>query len=56
MTNTYKAKTKDKEQSKRFIKKAREIGADESGEILEHALKKAVPPKRPTSTGKKDKR
>ena len=35
----------DKEQSKRFIEKARELGADESGEEFERALKKIVPPK-----------
>lgn len=56
MTSKTKTKAKDKEQSKRFIEKAREIEADESGEIFEHALKRAIPPKRPILTGKKDKR
>ena len=34
----------DKEQSQRFIEKARELGADESGKKFERALKKLVPP------------
>lgn len=33
------------EQSKRFIEKAKELGADESGEAFERALKKIVPAK-----------
>lgn len=33
-------------QKKRFIEKAREIGADESEEAFEKAFKKVVPPKR----------
>lgn len=41
-----KTKTKGKEQSKRFIEKAREIGVDESGEAFERAFKEAVPPKK----------
>lgn len=43
MTSKPKAKPQDKEQSKRFIEKAREIDADESGEAFERAFKKAVP-------------
>ena len=35
---------KDKEQSDRFIKKAKELGADESGNLFERAIKKIVPP------------
>ncbi len=45
MTSKTKAKAKDKEQSKRFIKKAREIEADESSGAFERAFKKIVPPK-----------
>jgi hypothetical protein len=36
-------KADDKEQSKRFIEKAREIEADETGEAFERAIKKIVP-------------
>ena len=39
-----KPKQDDKEQSKRFIERAREIEADESDEAFERALKKIVPP------------
>ena len=49
MTSKTKAKAKDKEQSKRFIEKAREIGADESGESFEHAFKKITPPRSKSS-------
>ena len=37
-------KPDDPEQSKRFIKTAEEVGADDA-EALERALKKAAPPK-----------
>jgi hypothetical protein len=37
---------KPKEQFKRFMKTAREIGVDESGKEFERAFKKVVPPKR----------
>ena len=40
-----KSKQDDKEQSKRFIEKARELEADESEETFERAFEKAVPPK-----------
>ncbi len=40
-----KVKAKDKKQSKRFIEKAREIEADESGEAFKRAFKKMFPPK-----------
>ena len=43
MTSKTKAKAKDKEQSKRFIEKAREIGADETGEAFERAFETIVP-------------
>ena len=42
-----KVKAKDKKQSKRFIAKAREIGADESGEAFERGFRKVIPPKQP---------
>ena len=40
-----KTKPEDEEQKKRFIEKARELGADESKEAFEKAFKKVVPPK-----------
>ncbi len=40
-------KPDDPEQSKRFIEAARELGCDESGEAMECAFAKAVPPKVP---------
>ena len=55
MTKKVKAKAKDKEQSERFVKKAREIGADESGEIFELAFKRAISPTRPKSNVGKSK-
>lgn len=42
-----KPKPDDKKQSEHFIKKAREVEADESGEVFERAFKKVVPPKTP---------
>lgn len=33
---------KEKPQSERFIEKAKELGADESGEAFERALKKVI--------------
>jgi hypothetical protein len=36
---------KDKQQSKRFIEAARELGADESPEAFERVFAKIVPPK-----------
>lgn len=47
MTPRTKTKAKDTEQSKRFIEKAREIKADESGEAFERAFEKIVPEKKP---------
>ena len=41
------AKKDRKAQSKRFVEKAKELGADESGEAFERALKKIVPPRTP---------
>jgi hypothetical protein len=38
-------KSKDKEQSERFIKTARELGVDESGKEFERALDRVVPRK-----------
>jgi hypothetical protein len=40
-----KLKQDNKEQSKRFIEKAREIEADEDDERFERAFEKIVPPK-----------
>lgn len=49
MTKKNKYKPDDKEQSKLFIKKVREIGADEEGslaeELLEHLARKPPHPK-----------
>ena len=42
-----KPKADDKAQSKRFIEKARELEADESGEAFEREFTKIIPPKRP---------
>jgi hypothetical protein len=44
----------DPEQSKRFIKAAREIGTDESPEAFERVFKKIVSPKRSTPKGKSE--
>jgi len=40
------AAAKQKVQSERFIKAAREFGVDETGKDFERALKKIAPPKR----------
>jgi len=40
------ARAKQKEQSARFMKAAREFGVDESGKDFEQALKQIVPTKR----------
>ena len=42
-----KTKLDDAEQKKRFIEKARELGADESEEAFERAFEKVVPPRSP---------
>jgi hypothetical protein len=41
-----KPKTKEKPQKQRFIEKARELEADETGEEFEKALKQIVPAKK----------
>lgn len=41
-----KPKPDDKEQSKRFIDKAKEITGDDAEESFEHAMKKVIPPDR----------
>ena len=41
-----KSEPDDKAQKERFIEKARELEADDSGEEFERAFKKVVPPKR----------
>jgi len=38
-----KPKHEDKEQSKRFVEKARELESDESGEAFERAIKSVTP-------------
>jgi hypothetical protein len=43
------AKPDDREQSKRFIETAKEVGADEDAEALERAFKRIVPQKRGAS-------
>ena len=40
-----KPKPDDEAQKRRFIEKARELGADESGEAFERVFRKVVPPK-----------
>ena len=42
-----KPKPDDPAQSKRFIEKAREAGADESGKAFERVFQSLVPPKKP---------
>ena len=44
----------DKKQTERFVKKARELEADESDEAFERAFKKVVPPKRTTTSPRND--
>jgi hypothetical protein len=49
MAKSKKPKTRkkdEKSQSERFVEKAKELGADESGEEFERAFKKIVPPKK----------
>ena len=43
-----KSKPDEEEQKKRFIEKARELKADETGEMFERSFKKIVKPKRQT--------
>lgn len=45
-----KTKPDDEAQKKRFIEKARELGADESEEAFERAFKRVVPARRPSQT------
>ncbi len=40
-----KRKQDDKEQSKRFVEKARELESDETSKAFEKMFKKIVPPK-----------
>jgi hypothetical protein len=42
-----KPKTDEKPQFERFLETARQIGADETDEALERAIKKIAPPKKP---------
>lgn len=44
-----KPKADDKEQSKRFIEKAKEVVEESTEEVFEHAIKKIVPPKKGSS-------
>ena len=39
-----------KEQFKRFVETAHDLGVDESGKEFERAFKKIVPPKKPSPT------
>lgn len=48
-----KTKPDDEAQKKRFLEKARELGADESEEAFEKAFKRIVPPKDSTPGSKK---
>ncbi len=41
-----KGKKKDSDQFQRFKEAVKEFDADDSGEALDRAIKKAVPPKR----------
>ena len=41
------AKKDQKAQSKRFVEKAKELGADESGEAFERAMTTIAPPSKP---------
>ena len=43
-------------QSQRFIAKAREFGCDEDPEAFERTFSKIVPPKRPRSHAKREKK
>lgn len=43
---------KDKEQSDRFIKKAKELESDESGKAFEFAFKKLAPPAIPRAANR----
>jgi hypothetical protein len=47
------SKPDDKEQSERFIKKARELNADEAGQEFDRAFTKLVPPKKAKPHGHK---
>ena len=49
-----KPKQDNKEQSKRFIEKAKEIAADDAGEAFERAVKRVIPPKVPDRKGSRD--
>lgn len=44
-----KPKASDEEQYRRFVEKARELGADESPEAFDRAFRKVMPAKRPPS-------
>lgn len=44
----------DQSQLERFKQTARELGCDETGEALERAFAKAVPPRKPGKKLKKD--
>jgi hypothetical protein len=41
-----KPESDDKEQSKRFVEKAKELGFDESGKAFEIAIKTVIPKKK----------
>lgn len=49
-----KPKPDDKEQSKRFIEKAKEVSGDDAGEAFERAVKRVVRKSPPPSRAKRD--
>lgn len=49
-----KRKQDDKAQSERFIDKARELEADESGKVFERAFKRILPVKGPNPKHQED--
>lgn len=48
-----KSKPKEKSQKERFIEKARELEADETGEAFERAIKKVIPARPGTVAGRR---
>lgn len=41
----------EKIQAERFLETARQVGADETGEVFERAMDRIVPPRRPSRPG-----
>jgi hypothetical protein len=46
-----KTKLTDKEQSERFKRIAKELGANEGAEAFDRAIRKSLPPKKPSNKG-----